>query len=68
MIYEKISYHDDYHRKHRQVYAVGVRRSINDTLEIIAEFSDVKADGYDASREADRLMAQMESCDDNYGA
>ena len=56
MLYEKTSYTDTVN----QIYAVGARRSENDTLQIIAEFKDINAPGYNASNEADRLLAAIE--------
>lgn len=55
MIYETTSYSNG----HRHCYAVGARRSKNDSLEIIAEFRDVAAPGYNASDEADKLLTAL---------
>lgn len=56
LLYEKTSYTDP-NRNYGQVYAVGVRRSKNDTLAIVAEFLDRDLPGYNACNEADRLLA-----------
>ena len=58
MICDKIGYND---AGQRQVYAVGIRRSINAPLEILATFVDVDANGYNASNEADTFLAKLES-------
>jgi len=55
MLYETTSYSNGY----RQIYAVGARRSKNDSLEIIAEFRDVAAPGYSAEKEADMLCERF---------